>query len=168
MKGWLKYWRVLLALFTVFLAGGLLGFTAGSAVTKRKMQQLRPPGNWAGLMMRRLDHELNLTPEQRQQVMPLLRTAARDLYATRRQATLSGMQHLRTFYNSLEPILMAEQKQKLELAKERMKQRYKEGGENRPFGSGGPLHHPFSWPPRPQGKTNPEPGSPVQQPPSGA
>src|SRR3990172_8220007 len=47
---------------------------------------------------------LKLTMEQRQQVVPLLRTSARDLYTVRRQATLSSLQHVRSFYAALEPI----------------------------------------------------------------
>lgn len=152
MKGWLRYWRVILALVTVFLAGGLMGFTAGTEAAKRKVQQLNMPENWSGLMMRKLDHDLGLTEEQRQQVAPLLRTAARDLFNTRRQAAVSSMQHVRTFYTALEPILTPEQKRKLEVAKERMKQRYKEGFENRSFGPGGPGRPPFPMPPRPPGK----------------
>lgn len=167
MKGWFKYWRVSLALLTVFLAGGLMGFVAGTSAAKRKVQQLSLPEGWVGQTMRRLDHELNLTPEQRQEVVPLLRTASRDLYAARRQVAMSNFQHMRTFYSSLEPILTEEQKQKLEMAKERMKQRMKEG-ETRPFGPGGPgpggpggpMRPPHPFPPRMPGKAGGEAESP--------
>lgn len=165
MRGWLKYWRVTLALLTVFFAGAVLGFIGGTAAAKRKFQQLAMPESWAGQMMRRMDHELNLSAEQRQQAAPLLRNAARDLYATRRQATLAGMQHVRGFYSSLEPILTPEQKKKLEQAKERMKQRFKEGGENRPPFSGAQGRPPFGFPPRPGGsKPSQDPGPPFAEP----
>lgn len=163
MRGWFKYWRVALALLTVFFAGSVLGFIGGTAATKRKFQQLAMPESWAGQMMRRMDYDLNLSAEQRQQAAPLLRNVARELYATRRQATAAGMQHVRSFYTSLEPILTPEQKKKLELAKERMKQRTKEG-EFRPVFPGGPGRPPFGPPPRPAGQPGSEPG-PAPSPP---
>lgn len=152
MKGVLKYWRVILALVTVFLAGGLMGYTAGLATAKRKVQQLSVPEGWVGQTMRRLDQELDLTPEQREQVVPLLKNASRDLYSARKQAALSSFQRMRTFYGALEPILTPEQKRKLEQAKERMKYRLREGEPRPPFGPGGPMRPPFPFPPRPPGK----------------
>ena len=139
MSGWFKYWRVVVALVTVFLAGGLMGFIGGATAAKRKIQQLNKPENWSGLMLQKLNHELKLSEEQRAKVAPLLQSTGRDLFAARRQAMVTSFQHLRTLYTSLEPILTEEQKKKLEHAKEKMRQQFKEGGEIRPFAPPGPL-----------------------------
>ena len=61
--------------------------------------------------------------------------------------------------------LLAELREKLELAKERMKQRFKEGGENRPPFPGAQGRPPFGLPPRPGGsKLGQDPGPPLAEP----
>jgi hypothetical protein len=160
MRRWFKYWRVILALVSVFLAGGLMGFIGGATAAKRKIQQLNVPENWSSFILRKLDHELKLTEEQRQKIRPLLQSTAQDLSGVRRQAILSSMHHLKTLYGSLEPILTGEQKQKLAKAKEKLKQQYKESGEVRSLAPGGPLRRPFHPPAAPPGKAG---GDPARQ-----
>jgi len=148
----LRHWKLILALVAIFLAGGLAGFVTGRVSTVKQAQNLLSrPETWAGRTLRRMDRDLQLSPEQRQQVAPLLRATARDLATTRRRAAAQNFQRIRAFYGELDPILNEEQRKKLEDAKLRIRRRMREAGENRRPHPRRPPFAPGRKPPGPSG-----------------
>lgn len=118
-----RYWKILLALAIIFVAGGGFGYNVGSGVRDERQKPLIHPEGWAGAMMDRLERVLDLSDEQRDQVQPKLRDTATQLYQIRRRTTREQALTIRDFYIELDPILTEEQRQQLLESREKVRER---------------------------------------------
>lgn len=122
-----QYWKIGLALAVIFIAGGGFGFTVGKGVdaenVEERQEAMKKPEGWAQTMMLRMEGSLRLTEEQKAEIRPKLRESARQLYLIRRKATREQFEAIQNFYAELEPILTDEQRERLEQARNRSRQR---------------------------------------------
>jgi Spy/CpxP family protein refolding chaperone len=68
-----KPWQVILALFGIFIAGGVAGGFVTLRIWKDRVTNRPVPEEWAPRHMKRLNDRLALTPEQQDQLRPIVR-----------------------------------------------------------------------------------------------
>ena len=68
-----KPWQVILALFGIFVAGGVAGGFVTLRFVKDRIVNRPVPEEWAPRHLKRLNERLALTPEQQEQVQPIVR-----------------------------------------------------------------------------------------------
>lgn len=122
MKVWiLKYWKVLLAMSGIFLAGAVVGCVATSVIAASIVKHRLNPTNWSHNAMERLDRNLDLSDEQRRELEPIVEESIGNIKQIIRQA---GDAWIRNFYASKEkvmPYLNEQQRDKVErLSKQRI------------------------------------------------
>lgn len=64
--------RAMLYVLVIFVAGAVFGSALTIGVTRFKLQRAKNPATWNVEAMHRLDRHLELTPEQRARVQPIL------------------------------------------------------------------------------------------------
>ena len=76
-------WKVIIVLLGIFVAGGVTGGFATLRVWKTKMMNRPVPEEWAPKHLRRITERLELTPEQEDQIRPIVRRSMEELNAIR-------------------------------------------------------------------------------------
>lgn len=66
-------WKVILVLFGIFVAGGVTGGFITLRVMHERFSRHPVPEEWAPRHLRRLANRLELTPEQQEQIRPIVR-----------------------------------------------------------------------------------------------
>lgn len=122
MKTWLfKYWKVLLAMSGIFLAGAVVGCVATSVIAASIVKHRLNPTNWSHNAMERLDRNLDLSDEQRRELEPIVEESIGNIKQIIRQA---GAAWVRNFYATKDrvmPYLNEQQRAKVDkLSKERI------------------------------------------------
>lgn len=104
------YWRMAFFSLILMLAGVAIGASAMHmwVVKQRSKPQPRPAVNLKRVM-RRVDKQLNLTPEQSEQVRPVIRRCLADLDQVRAEARPQIRQHLRLMNRDIQAVLEPEQ-----------------------------------------------------------
>jgi hypothetical protein len=136
VKG-LIHWKIALALVVIFGAGMGTGWVAARRAIVARQVAMGRPGAWDGLMLKRMEDRLRLTPEQKAEVAPLVKEAAMRLQAQRRRAILEQVQTIRGFYEQVEPHLTVEQKEQLARAREQLREKMREDFPRLPQKPGG-------------------------------
>jgi gas vesicle protein len=125
------------------IAGFVLAFLAGGATGS--FFAFRHAHDWqtrfghhslAEHMRERLTSELKLTPEQMAKVQPILDDATKKLQQIRSDTGNRVRQVMQQMHDSLQPILTAEQRARLQSMEERMHQHHR-GSPNGPHRRGG-------------------------------
>jgi len=162
-----KRWKIVLLLLGIFATGAATGALVAARLVKEKVSRSRslPVEQWAPERIRRLTERLELTPEQQEQLRPIIRRDFEELsrlrgeFAQDSQRIVQQME--REIASHLTPAQQAEYEQvKRETAERfrRMMQERVRSGKGRPDGPGdGPYR-------RPQGPAG-EPASPPKRPP---
>ncbi len=106
------YWRMAFFSLILMLAGIAIGASAMHMwmVKQRSRPQPRPPVNVARVM-RRIESQLKLTPEQTEQVRPVMRRCLADLDQVRAEARPQIRQHLRVMNRDVQAVLDPQQQQ---------------------------------------------------------
>ncbi len=68
-----KPWQVILVLIGIFAAGGVAGGFMSLRICKGKLANRPVPEEWAPKHLKRLNERLLLTPEQEEQIRPIVR-----------------------------------------------------------------------------------------------
>ncbi|MBI2496957.1 MAG: hypothetical protein HYV75_03185, partial [Opitutae bacterium] len=68
-----KPWQVILVLFGIFAAGGVAGGFLTLRVCKERLTNRPVPEEWAPRHLKRLNDRLALTPEQQEQIRPIVK-----------------------------------------------------------------------------------------------
>ena len=105
-------WKLILAFVLVFLAGAACGFFG--AVHVHDFFARMDPGSMAQHMKQRLRGELKLTPEQLQQISPIIERAASQLKTKREQTMRDVHEIFERAHRDMQPFLTPEQRTKLE------------------------------------------------------
>lgn len=74
-----KPWQVILVLIGIFAAGGVAGGFVTLRVCKDKLVNRPVPEEWAPKHLKRLNDRLALTPEQQEQIRPIVRRSMEQL-----------------------------------------------------------------------------------------
>ena len=105
-------WKLILAFVLVFLAGGACGFFGAFHV--HHFFARMDSGAMAQHLKHRLRAELKLTPEQMQQISPIIDRAASEL-KTRREQTMRDVHEIfKQAHHDMQPFLTLEQRTRLE------------------------------------------------------
>jgi Spy/CpxP family protein refolding chaperone len=110
-------WKLILAFVLVFLAGAACGFFG--AVHVHHVFAQMDPGSMAQHMKQRLRGELKLTPEQMQQISPIIDRAASQLKTKREQTMRDVHEIFKQTHRDMQPFLTPEQRTKLEQLEKR-------------------------------------------------
>lgn len=113
-------WRLTIGVVVVFFAGMATGLFAG-AWHARQLFAGRHNPHLHQRMREHLKRELQLTPEQTEQVGPILDRMSQELEAIRRETGRQVSETMSRSHNDLLPLLKPEQREKLE----RMRQRHR-------------------------------------------
>ena len=81
-KPW-QIWLVLIAIFSTGVAGGWL---VERHIARRLQPRPPPPEAWVARQIERVTDEVQLTPEQKERVMPIIKANIDELVKMRRQA----------------------------------------------------------------------------------
>lgn len=105
--------KAMLYLAAIFLAGTAAGFVAGHALARR--QALRPPqaAEMTQHMIARLQEQLKLTPEQLENIRPLVERNSIELGAIHRQSWEQVSESLKKLNQQIAGYLTVEQKKQL-------------------------------------------------------
>lgn len=93
-----KPWKVIIVLLGIFAAGGVTGGFFTLRVCKNKILNRPVPEEWAPKHLKRLADRLELTPEQQEQIRPIVRRNMEQLNRVRNhslaetQTVVEGMQ----------------------------------------------------------------------------
>lgn len=93
-----KPWKVIIVLLGIFAAGGVTGGFVTLRVCKNKVLNRPVPEEWAPKHLKRLVDRLELTPEQQEQIRPIVRHSMEQLNGVRNrsmaetQTVVEGMQ----------------------------------------------------------------------------
>ncbi len=105
-------WKLLLAFVLVFLAGAACGFFGAFHV--HHFFARMDPASMAQHMKQRLRAELKLTPEQMQQISPVIDRAASQLKTKREQTMRDVHEIFEQAHRDMQPFLTPEQRTRLE------------------------------------------------------
>src|SRR6266513_5854753 len=105
-------WKLLLSFVLVFIAGAACGFFG--TVHAHYFFARMDSGSMAQHMKQRLRAELKLTPEQMQQISPIIDRAASQLKMKREQTMRDVHEIFEQTHREMQPFLSPEQRTKLE------------------------------------------------------
>ena len=105
-------WKLTLAFVLVFLAGAACGFFGAFHV--RHFFARMDSGSMAQHLKKRLRAELKLTPEQMQQISPVIDRAASQLKTKREQTMRDVHEIFEQAHRDMQPFLTPEQRTRLE------------------------------------------------------
>jgi Spy/CpxP family protein refolding chaperone len=105
-------WKLILAFVLVFLAGAACGFFAAFHV--HRFFARMDPESMALHLKQRLRAELKLTPEQMQQISPVIDRAASQLKTKREQTMRDVHEIFEQAHRDMQPFLNPEQRTRLE------------------------------------------------------
>jgi Spy/CpxP family protein refolding chaperone len=111
-------WKLILAFVLVFLAGAACGFF-GAMHRVHWIVRHEHPGSLAEHLKRHLQWELRLTPQQVQQVSPIIDRAASQLEAKRDQTMRDVHEIFEQAHQEVQPVLSPEQRTRLEQMEKR-------------------------------------------------
>jgi Spy/CpxP family protein refolding chaperone len=106
-------WKLILAFLLVFVAGAACGFF-GAVHMHQAFFAHMAPDSMAQHMKQRLRAELRLTPEQMQQISPIIDRAGDQLKTTREQTMRSVHEIFSQMHHEIQPFLTSEQRGRLE------------------------------------------------------
>jgi Spy/CpxP family protein refolding chaperone len=106
-----KNWKVALYLAVIFIVGGITGSLVTLQILKYTVHSHRHSQDWSARMMKRLESNLKLTPEQVQKIKPIVDQSVGELKAIRSK----------TIYESSQVIHRAEERISLELTPDQQK-----------------------------------------------
>ncbi|MBC7366957.1 MAG: hypothetical protein H7343_09135 [Undibacterium sp.] len=153
-----KTWKVVLAFTAVFMAGSIFGGLLAMRVGPRAAQKKGGPPPVAGqMMLRHFADRLELTPEQKEKIRPMVERADEEVRHLRQSSLKETGVVLRRLQQEISGELTEEQRKKLEKLQERQRELMREDRPERPAGQ--------KFRERMGGKR--ESGSPVPPPPSG-
>ncbi len=117
MNGSLR-WKLILAFVLVFLAGAACGFF-GALHGGLWLFGHAHSGSMAEHLKRQLERELRLTPQQVQQISPIIDRASSQLQAKREQTMRDVHEIFEHTHREMQPFLTPEQRTKLEQIEKR-------------------------------------------------
>jgi Spy/CpxP family protein refolding chaperone len=81
-----KPWQIWLVLIAIFATGTAGGWLLARHVARRSAPRPPPPEVWAARQMERVADEVQLTPEQKERIKPIVTANIDELVKLRRQA----------------------------------------------------------------------------------
>lgn len=124
----LRRWQIVLLLVAIFAVGAVSGALVTLRVVKRAAAKAGQPQNMLQAAARYYQRQLELTPEQVEQLRPVFQQTAREIAASRRDM-FHSMQRM---HEEMEKVLTPEQQTKFAELRERARARIKNQLESAP------------------------------------
>ena len=119
-------WKAIAGIVLVFILGGLAGVFGTMCICRHRGDWMwGSPHAYGEAVVRRLDHELKLSPEQRKQVEVIVNDARADIKEIRKQAQPKIDAMFEQAVNKISAVLSPEQRVKFEKVVEQKKERMK-------------------------------------------
>ena len=115
-------WKLILAFALVFVAGAAVGFFGAVHLRPPVFFHHVPSGSIAGHLKEHLRVQLKLTPQQVEQVSPIVDQATTNLEAKREQAGREVHAIFQDMHKRISPLLTPEQRKLLEQMEQRHRQ----------------------------------------------
>lgn len=109
-----KPWKVIIVLLGIFAAGGVTGGFVTLRVLKNKIMNRPVPEEWAPKHLKRLVDRLALTPEQQEQIRPIVRRNMEQLNRVRNQSMAETQTVVEGMQRDISAQLTPEQRTKFE------------------------------------------------------
>ena len=109
-----KPWKVIAVLLGIFVAGGVTGGFVTLRIIKNRVLNRPVPEEWAPRHLKRLADRLGLTPEQQEQIRPIVRHNMEQLNRLRSQSLAETQLRVETMQRDIAQKLTPEQKIKFE------------------------------------------------------
>jgi Spy/CpxP family protein refolding chaperone len=107
-------WKVIIVLIGIFAAGGVTGGFITLRVTQNRILNRPVPEEWAPRHLKRLAERLDLTPEQQDQIRPIVRRNMEQLGRVRNQSMLETQTIVEAMQREISGKLTPEQRSKFE------------------------------------------------------
>jgi len=132
-------WKVVLALIGIFLAGGVTGAFVMARVGREMIAHRPLPDQWAPMQLQRLVEHLDLTPEQVEQLRPIVKRDMEELRKLRNSAMSEGRTVFERMQREIREKLTPGQRAKYEQMNNEFRERARRFMPDRPNrGPGGP------------------------------
>jgi Spy/CpxP family protein refolding chaperone len=118
-------WKVIIVLLGIFIAGGVTGGFVALRFAKNRIQNRPVPEEWAPRHLKRLADRLELTPEQQEQIRPIVRHNMEQLSRVRNNSMVETKTILEGMQREISEKLTPEQRAKFE----QMNREFREGRE---------------------------------------
>lgn len=136
-----KPWKLIFLLVGIFIAGGVSGVFVTLRVGREMLANRSQPDQWATIHLKKLSEKLELTPEQADQILPIIRRNKDSI----NQVKTESQAQMKTVFERMEReitvILTPEQRPKYEKLIKEMKEKAKK------VRSGEPPRKPEKTPP---------------------
>ena len=109
-----KPWKVITVLLGIFVAGGVTGGFVTLRVIKNRVMNRPVPEEWAPRHLKRLVDRLALTPEQQEQIRPIVRHNMEQLNRLRNQSMAETQMRVESMQRDIAQKLTPEQRIKFE------------------------------------------------------
>jgi|SRR5437773_10087776 len=131
--------KVIAYLAAIFVAGAAAGTVVGYTVGKEKF--IRPPGpvEMADHILKRLQTQLELTPDQVEKIKPLVDRSCAEMEAIHRESWHRVVENSRQMNQQIAAHLTTAQKTKLEQLEQERRELFRKKCGPRPNGESGPL-----------------------------
>jgi len=110
----MKPWKIILVLVGIFAAGGVTGGFVTLKACKEKMVNRPVPEEWEPKHLKKLSDRLDLTPEQKEQVRPIIRSKIEQLHRLRNQSLEETRVVIEAMQREISEKLTPEQRVKFE------------------------------------------------------
>ena len=107
-------WKIIVVLFAIFVAGGVTGGFVTLRVLREKFSNRPMPEEWAPRHLKRLVDRLALTPEQQEQIRPIVRHNMEQLNRLRKQSQAETQMRIESMQRDIAQKLTPEQRAKFE------------------------------------------------------
>lgn len=103
-------WKVIVVLLGIFVAGGVTGGFVTLRVLREKFSNRPMPEEWAPRHLKRLVDRLALTPEQQEQIRPIVRHNMEQLNRLRKQSMAETQMRIESMQRDIAQKLTPEQR----------------------------------------------------------
>ena len=107
-------WKVIIVLLGIFIAGAVTGGFVTLRVGRNKILNRPVPEEWAPRHLKRLAERLDLTPDQQEQIRPIVRRNMEQLNRVRNQSMLETQTTVEGMQREISGKLTPEQRIKFE------------------------------------------------------
>ncbi len=118
-----KPWKIALVLLGIFVAGALTGGAVAIRFVQKKFAARPMPEQWAPMQMKRLAERLDLSPEQKEQLHPIVRRNMEQLNRLRTYSFAETRSIIERMQREIADKLTPEQRTKFEQMNKELRER---------------------------------------------
>lgn len=125
MNGIVRYGKIIAGLLLIFLLGGGTGSLVTLGVVRKEVTEpvTRDPRDASGSILQNLSQRLELTPEQRREIQPILLQAVREIRETRGRTMQEVVRIMQETDREILAALTPEQAERYERYREKQRER---------------------------------------------